>query len=182
MLVAQMSNRLHARPSFESAVGVILEDAIALHGAEYGNVQLMAGDHLVIVAQRGFKRPFLEAFREVRADDGCVCGRALRTRRTVVVKDADLDEEFAPFRAIAREAGFRSISTTPLVTSNNSFVGAVSAHFVNVHAPTTIELETLRSYSVIAADYLLELLGEEPLAAKAIAMNRGVYAPVLCDQ
>jgi hypothetical protein len=59
MLVQQMRNRLHAEAAFETATRVILADAIALHGAEYGNVQLLAGDHLVIAAQYGFKRPFL---------------------------------------------------------------------------------------------------------------------------
>lgn len=68
MLLGQMSARLHAQSVFERAIKVILEDSIALHGAELGNVQLLAGDYLVIVLQRGFKTPFLEFFREVRSD------------------------------------------------------------------------------------------------------------------
>jgi hypothetical protein len=50
-------------------VRTILDDVIAFHGAQYGNAQLPAGDHLVIAAQRGFDREFLQTFRRVKKDD-----------------------------------------------------------------------------------------------------------------
>jgi GAF domain-containing protein len=175
VLLEQMSARLHAQLSFESAVNVILADSIALHGAELGNVQLLAGEYLVIVLQRGFKAPFLEFFREVQSHDGTACGRSLRTREPVLVSDIETDEEYAAYRALAREAGYRSVITVPLITSTNFLLGCVSNHFVNIHKPTMIELSTLQSYSKIAADYLLNLLGEMPLKDKALEMNVNLY-------
>jgi hypothetical protein len=62
---------------------------LALQGAEYGDVQLNAGDYLIIAVQRGYKAPFLEFFREISAADGCACGRALRTGQTVVITEAE---------------------------------------------------------------------------------------------
>lgn len=175
MLVQQMRNRLQAAAAFETATRVILADAIALHGAEYGNVQLLAGDHLVIVAQYGFKRPFLEVFRQVRAEAGSACGRALKTGRTIVIRDIETDEAFAPYRAAARAAGFRSVTTMPLVTTEGIALGAVSVHFVKIHVPTGIELATLQSYSTTAADHLHALLGGEALESKALSMCRSVH-------
>jgi GAF domain-containing protein len=177
-VLEQMSKRLHARSSFEDAVAVILDDAVALHGAEFGNVQLAARDYLVIAVQRGFKAPFLEFFREVRADAGCACGRALRTGHTIVIEDTEADEEFAPYRAVARAAGFRGVTATPLLTRKNILIGTVSTYFVNVHAPTPIEIETLRSYSVIAAEFLHHLLGDELLEAKASLMSRRLHETI----
>ena len=154
---------------------MLLDDAIALHGAELGNVQLNVGDHLVIAVHRGFKAPFLESFRKVTVKDGCACGRALRTGSTVIVPDIEKDEEFAPYRDTIRAAGVRSVMTSPLLTPRGVLVGTVSTHFVNVHTPTAIEVATIKSYCVVAANHLLKLLGQEPLESKALSMNRHVY-------
>lgn len=172
MPIQQMSVRLRKQTSFENAVQVILDDAISLHGAEFGSVQLNAGDHLVLAAQRGFKPLYLELFKRVTRSDGCACGRALRTLSTIVVSDTEADEEFAPYRAAARALGFKSVMTTPLVTDARFVVGAVSTHFVSVHKPTAIEMETLKSYGRLAADHLYGLLGDDSIEIKALAMSR----------
>ncbi len=170
-----MTKRLLDQFAFDRAVDVVLHDAIALHGAEFGNVQLKAGEDLLIVVQWGFKKPFLEFFRKISRDDGCSCGRALKFGRTVAVPDIEKDEEFAPYRDVMRAAGVRSCMTTPLLTSQKIFIGNVSTHFANVHRPTAIEIDTIKSYSVAAADHLLNLLRDESLKAKAISMNRRLY-------
>jgi hypothetical protein len=43
MLTSQMTQRLFLSRTFEEAVHTILDDVIALLGAEYGNVQLSMG-------------------------------------------------------------------------------------------------------------------------------------------
>jgi len=174
-MLEQMSRRLHVQPSFERAVAVILDDAIALLGAEFGNLQLLAGDHLVIADQRGFKALFLDTFRRVRADDGCACGRALKTGHTIVVADIEVDEQFAPYREVARAAGFRSVATTPLRTRDNILIGAVSTHFVNVHRPTPIEIETLQDYGAIAAEFLHRCLDGGSLDIVAGSLSSRSY-------
>ena len=46
-----MMERLFRCETFERAVWTMLDDTIALLGAEYGNLQLLTGQQLVIVAQ-----------------------------------------------------------------------------------------------------------------------------------
>src|SRR5215475_8338976 len=111
-MLNQMNHRLHAEQTFEGTIGRILDDAMALNGAKYGTLQLPWGGYLVIVDQRNFGQPFLEKFRKVAREHGSACGRALRSGRTVIIEDTELDEEFAPFRSVARRAGYRSVITT----------------------------------------------------------------------
>lgn len=175
MLVG-LSKRLHAACTFEGAIETILDDTISLHGAEYGNVQLPLGDELVIVAQRGLHEPFLKAFMRVKKDDDCACGRAPRLRKTVVITDVEKDADFAAFVHDAKTAGFRAVQSTPLFTSDGLLLGMVSTHFANVHEPTPIEIKTLQIYSVLAAEYAYQLLGNAALAEKAKQMNEALYA------
>jgi GAF domain-containing protein len=123
----------------------------------------------------GFQKAFLRVFPQVTQDDGCSCGRALRSQHTVIVPDIETDESFAPYRDAMQAAGVRACMTTPLLTSQKFFLGNVSTHFANVHRPTTIEVDTIKSYSVAAADHLLRLLDDESLKAKAISMSKHLY-------
>jgi hypothetical protein len=91
MLTRSMIERVSAAARFEDAIQIILDDVIALHGSEYGNLQLASGDELLIAAQRGFFAPFLIAFRRVRKEDGSACGRAIRRGEQIVINDVGLD-------------------------------------------------------------------------------------------
>jgi len=175
-MLEQMSQRLQTQRSFEAAVETLLNDVVALHGAEYGDLQLLVGDDLVVVAQRGLTAAFLRTFRRVGKADGSTCGRALRSGRTVVVADVMADPGYAALRDEAAAAGYRAVQSTPLTTSRGRVLGMVSTLFANAHEPTPIELDTLARYSRVAADYLEELLDGETLAAEAQRMHEALYA------
>jgi hypothetical protein len=61
-MLEQMKSRLHAKKRFETAIETILDDVIALHGAEFGDLQLPVEGELLMVAQRGLSPRFLKAF------------------------------------------------------------------------------------------------------------------------
>jgi hypothetical protein len=88
------------------------------------------------------------------------------------------DAEFATFLKVARAAGFRAVQSTPFFTSDGLLLGMVSVHFANIHEPTLIELNTLRSYSVLAAEHAYRLLGYATLASRAEQMNKALYASI----
>jgi GAF domain len=177
-MLEHMKRRLQQKQTFEQAIATILNDSMALNGAEHGTLQLVAGDNLLIVDQRRLKPSFLNIFRKVARLEGSACGRALRLGQTVVIEDIELDEEFASFRPAARAAGFRAVATTPLFTRAAELVGTVSTHFARVHRPTAIEIETFENYSVFAGDYTSRLLGTETLASMALKMSDQLYAEI----
>jgi hypothetical protein len=127
-VLEQMNQRLMACRTFETAIHTILRDVVALHGAEFGNVQLAVGDSLLLVAEIGLEAPFLLAFREVRKSDGSACGRAWENGESVAIENIDKDEKYAEFREIAREAGYCSVQSTPLQTSRGRLLGIMSTY------------------------------------------------------
>jgi GAF domain-containing protein len=169
-----MTDRLFRCDTFELAIWTILNDAISLLGAEYGNVQLLRGEDLLIVAQRGLPKEFLNLFRRVRRGDGSACGRALLLGESVVIPDVQIDRQFTAYRGIARDSHFRAVQSTPL-SENGTQLGVLSTHFANVHQPSKIEMDTLRAYGVVAAQYAFKLLGEMPLEVMANRMHEKLY-------
>ncbi len=176
LLDRMLAERLYAQQTFEGAIATLLHDVVALHGAEFGDVQLPIGNELAIVAQVGLGSAFLKAFKRVGCDDGSACGRALRERKTVVITDIEADPEYEQLRPYARAAGYRAVQTTPLFTSTGELIGMVSTLFAHVHKPTDIEMETLGRYSVCAADYLKKLLNGAELDLKATEIHSALCA------
>src|SRR5262245_2011856 len=79
----------NAGSSVQECLEGILDAAIALTGADRGNIQLFdpADSTLKIVAHRGFEPRFLHHFTVVDRDEAAVCGRAMRGGERVVVDD-----------------------------------------------------------------------------------------------
>ena len=179
MMTVQLMDRLRQCRTFDGAIETILNDTIALHGAEYGDLQLRRGDALLIVAQRNLPRDFLEIFRRVKPEEGSACARALRSGKTAVIEDVEQDSEYAPFLDAARKARYRSVQSTPLRTNDGVLVGVVSTLFVNPRIPTKIELSTLENYSTAAADYLLDLLDGRPIGVEARRMSDALYSVLI---
>jgi GAF domain-containing protein len=179
VLTRSMIERLLAARNFEDAVRTILDDIIALHGSEYGNLQLASGGDLVIVAHRGFKLPLLAAFRRVNKDHYSACGRAFRLGHQIVIHDVEADEGFAQLRKIAREAGFRAVQSTPLITSAGTVLGVVSTHFTRPHTPSFIEIQTLKEYGAAACDFAYSFLKDGELGVRAEQMSAKLYAGFL---
>jgi GAF domain-containing protein len=134
-----------------------LDAAIALHGAQFGNIQILnlGNRTLEIRAQRGFDQEFLDTFRSVSIDDPCACGRALRSNTSIVIRDVQTDPEYAPFRSIAAEAGYRGVQSTPAISADGRIIGVISTHFRRPHAPTRLEMHLIRLYGRCLADGVL---------------------------
>jgi len=174
MPLSNMIMRLRQARQFEDAIQTILNDVMALLGAEHGNVQLLIGNELAIVAQHGFSAPFLIAFARVKKGDGSACARALESGEQIVIMDVRNDPN-VEFRNVAEEVGFRSVQSTPLLTTRGEPIGIVSTHFTTMHVPTLMEMRTLKEYSGHAADQLRGLLGSTELSVKAQELNQKLY-------
>jgi GAF domain-containing protein len=170
-----MIQRLLEQTTVEGAIQTILDDVVAMHGAEFGNVQIPIGNELAIVAQRGLSAEFLRTFRRVYSYQGTACGRAMRLGEVVQIADVESDPLFAAYRIDAKKAGFRSVQSAPFFTQDKRLMGVVSTHFANSHQPSQVEVDMLKAYSCPAADHVYQLLGDGSLAVKAEQMSQQLH-------
>jgi len=152
----ELSTRLWRFSSLNEGLDEILAAVMDLLGADKGNIQLVdaEGSKLSIVAQRGFEPDFLEFFGEVSATDDFPCSRALRSGQRVLIENVETDGPDAPFRAVARAAGYRSMISTPLMSADGAPLGMVSSHFRLIHRPSEQELRRLDLYLRQASDFI----------------------------
>jgi two-component system CheB/CheR fusion protein len=154
--VQTLSQQLFTSLYLDRALNEVLAAAIAIHHTTMGDIQLYDSerDVLEIAAQRGFGPEFLEHFREVRANDGSACGRAIASRERVIIEDVELDPEFEPHRPMAAMAGFRAVQSTPLIDRQGNLWGVISTHFAEPHRPTERDLRMLDLYGRQASEFI----------------------------
>jgi GAF domain-containing protein len=176
-----MLQRLSAAGSLREILDVALHDVIALHGAERGNIQLLAADGaLVIVAQRNLSEVFLRAFRRVAPGSGPVCERALAARDIVFVRDVGQDAAFAPYLRVAQSVPFSSVLSLPLVTSQQRCIGVLSVHSASRFDPTPLELDSIRRYAGKLADAMVAAAGQADLEVLAESLAERILADTAC--
>ena len=143
----------------------ILDAAMALHGADFGNVQLHdpVRRTLRLVAQRGFTAPFLEHFAEVDRTDASACARALARGERVEIADVEEDPDYAPSLDAARQAGYRGVQSTPLYTRAGEPLGMLSTHFRAPRRLTERERRLTDIFARLAADAIARSQAEAAL-------------------
>lgn len=135
----------------------LLQRAAWLNGAALANIQYMdwRSRTLYLLTHHGFPSPVAEAFREVRFTDGTACARAALSRKPVFISDVLTDPDFAPFRALAARAGFRSVMSVPLLTPLGALTGILSVHGQYARQPPTWQLARTKSIADRVAVLLL---------------------------
>lgn len=151
-----VSLRLWQTNDLRAGLEEMLTATIELLGADRGNIQILDPDRglLAIAAQRGFDQEFLEFFREVSVEDKSACGRALYSGERIIIEDVEADADFAPYRAVARNAKYRSVQSTPLFARNGAPLGMLSTHWRAPHRPTEQDLRRLDLYTRQAAEFI----------------------------
>ena len=96
------------------------------------------------------------AGQRVKAGDASACARSMKQQHAIVIEDVMSDEDFAPCQSIAERAGFRSVQSTPLVSSSGAFLGILSTHFPVRHRPTECEMHAVRLLANSAANAIIE--------------------------
>jgi PAS domain S-box-containing protein len=161
----EASSRLWHAKSLGEGLDEMLSAAIELLGADKGDIQLLDTSRglLKIAAQRGFSPAFLDEYRELPAEAATSCGRALRSGGCSVIEDTEADEAYAPYRQAAAQEGYRAVQSTPLVGRNGTVLGMISAHFRDVHRPSSDDLQRLDLYARQAAGFIERCQTEEAL-------------------
>ena len=174
--------------NFEQCLNEIVAAAIAVTGADKGNLQLLDAEAgtLRIAAQHGFAAPFLEPFARVSAGEAAACGTALRAGGRVVVEDVRRSEIFAgqPSLDAFLEAGVSALQSTPLVSSSGQVFGMISTHFREPRRFAERELRLLDLLALQTADFLerrraLAALGESEARLSAVLQQLPVGLGVM---
>jgi GAF domain-containing protein len=110
----------------------IVEAAIAISGADMGNIQLLdpVNGDLKIVAHHGFPQWWLDYWEAVVHGQG-VCGTALERGERVIVEDVERSPIFiaSPALDIQLRAGVRAVQSTPLLSRSGQMLGMFSTHY-----------------------------------------------------
>jgi len=155
-----LTGGLRAASSLGALLPEVLDGALALMGADFGNIQLRdpATGSLRIVTQSGFDTEFLDHFAVVD-DDHSASGRAAIQGAQIVIADVATDPGFAPHREIAAASGFRAVQSTPMADFAGRLVGVVSTHSRRPHRPADLDLRVMELYADSAGQAIAGHLG-----------------------
>lgn len=159
----------------ESILGELLDTAMAISGASFGNVQIVdpASRELEIVVHRNLPAWWLEFWERVTKQEGA-CGTALHRAERVIVEDIRNSPLFtADALQMQLLAGIRAVQSTPLVARSGLVVGMMSTHFRAPHRPPERVLRMLDLVARQAADILEHARAEEALR-RSEATARGI--------
>lgn len=148
-----ITGRLRRTPRLHALLPRVLDNALALTAADFGNVQLLdpASGALLLVTQAGFGPAFTRYFAVVD-DKHSACGRAAVERDQAVIADVMTDPGFAPHREMAAAAGFRAVQSTPLAIAGGQVVGMVSTHWRRPGRPADRDLRMLKLFGALAGE------------------------------
>lgn len=139
-----------------SVLEQIVDAAIAISHADFGNIQLLdPTSGLQIAAQRGFPQWYLDFWNEVTAGKG-TCGMALAAGQRVIVPDVEQSPIFTgrPDLEMQRRAGVRAVQSTPVVGRAGKVLGMFSTHFKKAYTPDEHTLTLLDLLARQAADII----------------------------
>ena len=134
----------------------IIDAAMAVTGADFGNIQLMdpVSSAVRIAAQRGFPQWWLDFWNNVPNGQGA-CGVSLELEERVIVDDVEGSPIFAGAALeIQRRAGVRAVQSTPLISLSGKRIGMLSTHYKKPWRPDEGTLRSLDLIARHAADYV----------------------------
>jgi PAS domain S-box-containing protein len=154
----------------------LLEAAIAVGGADFGNIQVLDPEAsiLEIVAHRGFSASWVKYWKRVSTGHG-VCGTALGRCERVVVEDVANSPIFAGKAEleIQLKAGVRTVVSTPLVGRSGAPVGMISIHYRVPQRPSSRVLRLLDLLALRAAE-IIERMEIEAALRRSEAKASGI--------
>lgn len=177
----EMSASLTRSMDVELVLREVLQSAMAVQGTDLGLLSLCdpTREGLNVSVSNGFEDSFLKKIEFVPAGGGA-CGVAYKERRRVVIEDTELDPSFVEYREAARDAGFRSVHSTPLISRRANVIGVLSVHFRQPHRPADRETRLLDLYARMAADVIenarLHQQVEQKLAEREQLLSRAEVA------
>src|SRR3954469_7681161 len=149
---------VHERP-LDETLALISRRVCELGAFDFCGILLpdAEGDHVHLAASHGFPPRYVKRLNDLFLAPlqdtelaGSPTASALRRRETAVLADALSDESFRPWRALAREFGYRSIVSAPLVVEGE-VLGALNGYSARPRALTDDQRRTVETLAGQAA-------------------------------
>ena len=141
----------------ERVLGDIVDVAIAISNADFGNIQLLdaKSSDLKIRAHRGLPQWWLDFWDRTHLGQGA-CGTALGRGERVIVEDVEQSPIFrgTPALEMQRRAGVRAVQSTPIFSRSGKPVGIFSTHYKKPHRPHERVLQLLDLLARQGADVI----------------------------
>jgi PAS domain S-box-containing protein len=175
--IVDVGNRCVRGGDSDEILGSILDAAIFITCADKGNIQLYdpLAHGLVITAQRGFERPFLDFFSLIQPHSATACAAAYEQSERVDIEDVTESSAFAGSPALQEvllAEGVRAVQSTNLVSSRGRALGVISTHFARPSRLTDHQRRYLDILARQASDYLERTQTEAILDAKRMHLER----------
>ncbi|MDR3553828.1 MAG: PAS domain S-box protein [Syntrophobacteraceae bacterium] len=165
--------------NLSAVLSEILDAAIAISEADFGNIQLLAPGSLdlKILAQRGFPDYWLDFWDNVSKGQG-VCGTALERGERIIVEDVEKSPLFsgAPALQIHLRAGVRAVQSTPLFSRSGRVLGMFSTHYRVPHRSDERALRLLDMLARHAADIIEKMQADEALRESRAKLEAALYS------
>src|SRR5262245_54884212 len=135
----------------EPVFQAMLENAVRICGAKFGNLLLREGDAFRVVAMHGAQSEFVEERRRqsiVPAAPGTGLARVLATRRPAQIADIRAEPAYAqlPNRAVLRTVGVRTLLSVPML-KDDEVVGVIGTYRQEVRPFSDKQIELLSIFA-----------------------------------
>ncbi|WP_196054701.1 GAF domain-containing protein [Nocardia aurantiaca] len=140
----------------------VLDAAIAVSDADFGNVQLVDPDTgtLRIVARCGSGADSLDHVAVV-GGGASACGRAAHLGEQIVITDVRSEPSFTSQLDLADDPGHRGVQSTPLLAYDGELIGMVSTHTRRPHRMTDLEPAVMQLFGDVAGEAIAQRLRPE---------------------
>jgi PAS domain S-box-containing protein len=156
----------------QSLYAKLVDAAATIMRSNFASMQMLdpeRGDkgELRLLAARGFSPQATKFWEWVRADSGCTCGMALRTRERAIATDVETCDFIAGTQHLARylQADIHATQSTPLLSRSGHLLGMLSTHWREPHEPSETDLQRFDVLARQAADLLERAQAEVALRA-----------------
>lgn len=148
--IYDISSRMLSKTDTKELLLEILDAAMEVTAAEFGNIQLLEDGFLRIVAQRNLPPAFLKFFQATSDDQPSACSAALQSLSRVVVENVAADKTILgdAARQVLLNTGIHAVQSTPLFGTTGHFYGIISTHFIE---PTRLGERAMRYLDLVAA-------------------------------
>ncbi len=163
-------------PEIEQFFLGIIDTAIAISEADFGNIQLinLATQKLKIVAQCGFPQYWLDYWENVSKGQSS-CGKTLEYRERIIVEDICQSPFFeGKDLEIQLKASIRAVQSTPLINRAGKIIGVFSTHYKRPFKPDIRILRLLDLLARQVADSIEQIELQQKLKKREEELKRAV--------